>query len=76
MNYALLIGTKNGKREIVSEGAPVAVRREFKTMTAADGYELVEVIQKDLGLTRKRKFVKNLPPRKQLRRHRSNIYNT
>jgi len=58
MNYALLIGTKNGKREIVSEGAPVAVRREFKTMTAADGYELVEVIQKDLGLTRKRKFVK------------------
>ena len=64
MNYALLIGTKNGKREIVSEGAPVAVRREFKTMTAADGYELVEVLQKDLGLTRKRKFVKKLTAKK------------
>lgn len=58
MNYALLIGTTNGKREIIADDAPVAVRRKFKTITAEDGYELVEVLQKDLGLTRKRKFAK------------------
>lgn len=58
MNYALLIGTKNGKREIINDGSPVAVRREFKTITAEDGYEMIEVLQKDLGLTRKRRFVK------------------
>ena len=57
MNYALLIGTKNGKREIIAEDGPVAIRRLFKDVTANDGFEMVEVLQKDLGLTRKRKFV-------------------
>jgi hypothetical protein len=56
-NYALLIGTKNGKREIISDGNPVEVRRQFKDVTAKAGFELVEVMQKDVGLTRKRKFV-------------------
>ena len=58
MNYALLIGTKNGKREIINDGSPVDIRREFKGVTANDGFELVEVLQKDSGLTRRRKFVK------------------
>ena len=58
MNYALLIGTKNGKREIINDGVPVEIRRQFKGVTADDGYELVEVLQKDLGVTRKRKFIK------------------
>jgi hypothetical protein len=58
MNYALLIGTKNGKREIINDGNPVAIRREFKGVTAKDGFDLVEVLQKDSGLTRKRRFAK------------------
>lgn len=56
MNYALLIGTKNGKREIIADDSPVNVRRLFKDVTAKEGFELVEVIQKDQGLTRKRRF--------------------
>lgn len=58
MNYALLIGTKNGKRSIVNDGSPVEVRREFKGMTAKDGYELLEVLEKNRGRTRHRKFLK------------------
>ena len=57
-NYALLIGTKAGKRTLIQEGQPVEIRRQFKDMTAKDGYELVEVLEKHLGRTRFRKFVK------------------
>ena len=64
MNYALLIGTKNGKREIINDGNPVDIRREFKGVTANDGYESVEVLQKYNGLTQRRKFVKVKPAKK------------
>jgi hypothetical protein len=46
MNYALLIGTKNGKREIVDDGKPVEIRRKFKDMTAKDGFDTVVVLDK------------------------------
>tara|TARA_R110000772_G_scaffold92654_1_gene189622 strand:+ start:201 stop:416 length:216 start_codon:yes stop_codon:yes gene_type:complete len=58
MNYALLIGTKNSKREIITDGSPVEVRRLFKEVTAKDGFDMVEVMQKDSGVTRHRRFAK------------------
>ena len=57
-NYALLIGTKAGKLTLINNGQPVEIRREFKDISAKDGYESVEVVEKHLGRTRQKKFVK------------------
>lgn len=57
-NYAYLIGHKADKQTLVAYGLPVEIRRQFKDMTAKDGYDLVEVLEKHLGRTRHRKFVK------------------
>lgn len=64
MQYALLIGTKNGKRQLINDGAPVEVRKEFKSMTAKDGFDLLEVIENRRGVTRRRKFMKDSPAKK------------
>lgn len=53
--YALLIGTKDGKRSLVIDGSPVDIRRLFKT-SDGDGFETLEVIETSAGRTRKRKF--------------------
>ena len=58
MKYALLIGTKDGKRKLISDGIPIEVRREFKGMTVKDGFDLVEVLENRRGVTRHRKFMK------------------
>ena len=34
------------------------IRRQFKDMTAADGFDTIEVVDKHLGQIRLRKFVK------------------
>ena len=61
-NYALLIGTKSGKRELVEDGQPVDIRRKFKTMTAEDGFEVVEVVDKHQGRIRHKRFAKDAKP--------------
>ena len=61
-NYALLIGTKAGKRELVEDGQPVDIRRKFKTMTAEDGFEVVEVVDKHQGRIRHKRFTKVAKP--------------
>jgi len=53
--YALLIGTKEGKRSLVVDGNPVDVRRLFKT-SDGEGFETLEVIETGNGRTRKRQF--------------------
>lgn len=53
--YALLIGTKDGKRSLVIDGSPVDIRRLFKT-SDGDGFETLEVIETSAGRTRKRKL--------------------
>jgi hypothetical protein len=53
--YALLIGTKSGKRSLVIDGNPVDVRRLFKT-SDGEGFETLEVIETGAGRTRKRQF--------------------
>jgi hypothetical protein len=57
-SYALLIGTNGDKRTLIKSGQPVEIRRQFKEVTAKDGFELVEVIDKNLGRIRQRRFVK------------------
>jgi hypothetical protein len=57
-SYALLIGTKAGKRSLIQDGQPVEIRRKFKDITAADGFDSVAVVDKHLGQIRQRKFVK------------------
>ena len=59
-NYALLIGTKNGKRELIEDGQPVAIRRKFKTITAEDGFDSIAVLDKQMGQIRNRAFAKKL----------------
>lgn len=57
-SYALLIGTKAGKTTLIEKGQPVEIRRQFKTITAKDGYDHVAVVDKHQGQIRSRKFVK------------------
>lgn len=57
-NYALLLGTKADKTTLIEKGQPVDIRRIFKDITAKDGYDTVEVVEKHMGRTRQRKFVK------------------
>jgi len=59
-NYALLIGVKNGKRELIEDGQPVAIRRKFKTITAQDGFDSIAVLDKQMGQIRNRAFAKKL----------------
>ena len=61
-NYALLIGTKSGKRELAEDGQPVDIRRKFKIMTAEDGFEVVEVVDKHQGRIRHKRFTKVAKP--------------
>lgn len=63
-SYALLVGTKAGKRTLIADGQPVEIRRQFKTITAEDGFEKVEVVDKHQGQIRSRKFVKVAPAKK------------
>ena len=63
-NYALLIGTKAGKRSLIADGKPVEIRRKFKDITLKDGFEIVEVIDKHQGRIRQRKFAKAAPAKK------------
>ena len=64
--YAFLIGTKNGKREIVADGGPAEIRRLFKSATSGDGYEMLEVLESTVGRTRRRAFPKvSVPAKKQ-----------
>lgn len=60
--YALLIGTKNGKRTLITDGPPAEVRRLFKTSTDGEGYESLEVIESTVGRTRRRGFPKAVQP--------------
>jgi hypothetical protein len=53
--YALLIGTKGGKRSLVLDGNPLEIRRLFKT-SDGEGFETLEVIESTVGRTRKRQF--------------------
>ena len=55
--YALLIGTKGSKRELVADGDPRDIRSLFKT-SKGDGFDLLEVIETSVGRSRKRKFAK------------------
>ncbi len=61
-NYALLLGTKSGKRELIEDGQPVDIRRKFKTITAEDGFEVVEVVDKHQGRIRHKRFAKVAKP--------------
>ena len=63
-SYSLLIGTKAGKRTLIEDGQPVEIRRKFKDITAKDGYDQVEVVDKNLGRIRSRKFVKAVTAKK------------
>jgi len=67
-SYALLIGTKAGKRTLIADGQPVEIRRQFKTITAEDGFEKVEVVDKHQGQIRSRKFAGVAPAKKATKR--------
>lgn len=56
--YALLIGTKNGKRTLLADGGPADVRKLFKQTSDGDGYEMLEVIESTVGRTRRKGFPK------------------
>tara|TARA_R110000868_G_C10607376_1_gene741071 strand:+ start:450 stop:674 length:225 start_codon:yes stop_codon:yes gene_type:complete len=58
-NTGLLLGIKNGKREIIAEGDPRLLRIKFKTEDFK-GFEAVEVYESSLGRTRK-KSIKQAP---------------
>jgi hypothetical protein len=58
--YALLIGTKDGKRSLVIDGNPVEIRRLFKT-SDGEGFHTLEVIETGVGRTRKRQFKDSAP---------------
>jgi len=53
--YAVLIGTKNGKRTMIADGGTLEVRKLFKGSTG-EGYELLEVLESTVGRTRRRGF--------------------
>jgi hypothetical protein len=53
--FALLIGTKNGKRTLLADGGPLEVRRLFKDSNG-EGQDLLEVIESTTGRTRRRGF--------------------
>ena len=57
-SYALLIGTKGGKRELVADGDPRDIRREFKTAKDGKGFDQLEVVESGVGRTRRRTFKK------------------
>lgn len=63
-NYALLIGIKDGKRELIEDGQPVEIRRKFKTITAEYGFDSVAVLDKQQGQIRNRAFVKKAAKKK------------
>lgn len=53
--YALLIGTRGQKRELLADGDPREVRRLFKT-SDGEGFERLEVIETSVGRSRSRYF--------------------
>jgi len=67
--YALLIGTKGDKRELVLDGDPREIRKEFKASDGM-GFDQLEVIETGNGRTRSRKFVK--PAKKAAKKTTSN----
>ena len=60
-NYALLIGTTGEKRELLLSGNPREVRDFFKT-SSGEGFDMLEVIEKNVGRTRYRAFSKPEKP--------------
>ena len=58
--YALLIGTKNGKRQVIADGDPREVRSLFKA-SDGEGFELLEVVDTREGRTKRKKFSKEKP---------------
>lgn len=56
-SYALLIGTKDGKRSLVADGSPPEVRKQFKH-SDGEGFDRLEVIETGVGKTRQRQFFK------------------
>ncbi|MCW8802006.1 MAG: hypothetical protein OQK81_01465 [Candidatus Bathyarchaeota archaeon] len=57
-SYSLLIGTNGAERTLIASGQPVEIRRQFKDVSADDGFELVEVVDKHQGRIRHRRFAK------------------
>jgi uncharacterized protein (UPF0128 family) len=53
--FAILLGTKNGKRIMVAEGDPREIRDRFKK-SDGEGYELLEVLESSIGRSRHRRF--------------------
>jgi hypothetical protein len=54
-SFALLIGTKAGKRTLMADGGPLEIRKLFKESNG-EGFELLEVIESSIGRTRRRGF--------------------
>ena len=71
-NYALLLGTKADKTTLIEKGQPVEIRRKFKAITAADGFDTIEVVDKHLGQIRLRKFVKPVAAKKAAKKSAKN----
>lgn len=71
-NYALLLGTKADKTTLIEKGQPVEIRRKFKDITAADGFDTIEVVDKHLGQIRLRKFVKPVAAKKAAKKSAKN----
>ncbi len=71
-NYSLILGSKGDKKTLVDYGQPVEIRRKFKDLTAADGFDTVEVIDKHLGRIRFKKFVKPVAAKKAAKKSAKN----
>jgi hypothetical protein len=55
--YALLIGTKNGKRSLLADGDPREIRTLFK-QSDGEGYDTIEVMESSVGRSRRKSFTK------------------
>jgi hypothetical protein len=53
--FALLLGTKNGKRTVIAEGDPRDIRAQFKHSDGG-GFDVLEVLESGVGRSRRRQF--------------------
>lgn len=58
---ALLIGVKDGKRELIGQGDPREIRRKFKHSQDGEGFDEWEVFESTVGRSRRKRFVKDAP---------------